>query len=270
MTWCDRPWLYQLNQHNVLNYFADKNNIFYDHTCNNEHIRMLGRNPSDLERMKGVEYVLLQAQEPILYVIRKQERFSPTNVAPLANYYIIAGVIHQAPDLKSIVESKLLTAIYNLQSAFEECFNYARFHPSVDYQWSFDRDFISSNNINKDSKENADSQTDSRKGITQRKEIFITDANDNMRAKYRQSVDALIADLYFKFPPPEQKATFQQQQAQASGNESNNDLNENTKSHEKVANQSEIVKTQNDDDGYDRGPKSGTKNSTMHNKKMKI
>ena len=29
--------------------------------------------------MTGIEFILLHVQEPILYVIRKQHRFSPTN-----------------------------------------------------------------------------------------------------------------------------------------------------------------------------------------------
>lgn len=59
--------------------------------------------------MTGLEYILLHVQEPILYVIRKQHRHSPTLAAPLADYYIIAGVVYQAPDLGSIVSSKLVS-----------------------------------------------------------------------------------------------------------------------------------------------------------------
>lgn len=59
--------------------------------------------------MTGIEYVLLHVQEPILYVIRKQHRHSPTQTTPLADYYIIAGVVYQAPDLASVLNSRLVS-----------------------------------------------------------------------------------------------------------------------------------------------------------------
>lgn len=59
--------------------------------------------------MTGLEYILLHVQEPILYVIRKQHRHSPTAVSPIADYYIIAGVVYQAPDLGSVVSSRLVS-----------------------------------------------------------------------------------------------------------------------------------------------------------------
>lgn len=59
--------------------------------------------------MTGLEYILLHVQEPILYVIRKQHRHSPTLASPVADYYIIAGVVYQAPDLGSVVSSRLVS-----------------------------------------------------------------------------------------------------------------------------------------------------------------
>ncbi|CDR00494.1 unnamed protein product [Oncorhynchus mykiss] len=59
-------------------------------------------------QMVGVEYILLHAQEPILYIIRKQQRQSPTQVIPLSDYYIIAGVVYQAPDLGTVIGSRVV------------------------------------------------------------------------------------------------------------------------------------------------------------------
>jgi mediator of RNA polymerase II transcription subunit 6 len=53
--------------------------------------------------------MLLHVQEPILYVIRKQHRHSATQVTPLADYYIIAGVVYQAPDLGSVLNSRIVS-----------------------------------------------------------------------------------------------------------------------------------------------------------------
>lgn len=61
---------------NILDYFSDRSNPFYDHSCNNEIIRMQRLNLEHLNNMSGIEYILLHAQEPILYVVRKQHRFA--------------------------------------------------------------------------------------------------------------------------------------------------------------------------------------------------
>merc|ERR550532_1690241 len=92
---------------------------------------------AQLTNMQGTEYRLLHVQEPILYVIRKQTRHSPTQVTPVTDYYIIAGVIYQAPDLGSVLNSRILTGVGHLQKAFEEAREYSRYHPSRGYWWDF-------------------------------------------------------------------------------------------------------------------------------------
>lgn len=146
-----------LNANTVLDYFTDKFNPFYEHTCNNEMIRMRGmtfKNPEELyqqlRKMVGIEYIHVHTFEPILHIVRKQRRISPTQEIPLANYYIIAGVIYQAPDLMSIVQTRLTTSIHYLQSAFDEIFSHARFHPSTDYYWDFSADGSGSMHIKKE------------------------------------------------------------------------------------------------------------------------
>lgn len=62
--------------------------------------------------MTGVEYILLHVQEPILYVIRKQHRHNSNLVTPIADFYIIAGIIYQAPDLASVLNSRLVLNFY--------------------------------------------------------------------------------------------------------------------------------------------------------------
>ncbi len=62
--------------------------------------------------MTGLEYILLHVQDPILFVIRKQHRQSATQTVPLADYYIIAGVVYQAPDLLSVINSRMVWYYY--------------------------------------------------------------------------------------------------------------------------------------------------------------
>lgn len=59
--------------------------------------------------MTGLEYILLHVQEPILYVIRKQHRHTPAQATPISDFYIIAGIIYQAPDLNSVLNSRLVS-----------------------------------------------------------------------------------------------------------------------------------------------------------------
>ena len=79
----------------------------------------------------------ISEQEPILYIVRKQQRHSPTQVTPISDYYIVAGIVYQAPDLGSVVNSRLLSTVTHLQSAFEEARSYSKYHPSKGYWWQF-------------------------------------------------------------------------------------------------------------------------------------
>lgn len=146
--------------------------------------------PEQLTQMTGLEYELLHVQEPILYVIRKQHRHSPTHVTPLADYYISAGVVYQAPDLGSVVNSRMLNTVHNLQSAFTEALSYSRYHPSKGYWWEF-----------KDKEETEKSKPKDSKKKEEPSSVF-----------QRQRVDLLLGELVKKFPPkfatpaqPEQK-----------------------------------------------------------------
>lgn len=178
ISWHDSAWIPLLNSSNVLDYFSEKSNPFYDRTCNNEMIKMQRLSLDHLNTLQGVEYMLLYAQEPILYVVRKQERNSPNHVVPLADYYIIGGTVYQAPDLASVINSRLLNTLSNLKSAFDEAQSFSKYHPSKGYWWEFkDQDTA-------DKKESKDKKKDEPSSFFQ-----------------RQRVDLLLGELSKKFPP---------------------------------------------------------------------
>lgn len=64
-------------------------------TCNNEVLKMqkLGVIDAQLTNMQGTEYCLLHVQEPILYVIRKQQRHSPTQVCKFCSMQVIEKLL---------------------------------------------------------------------------------------------------------------------------------------------------------------------------------
>ncbi|XP_055848723.1 mediator of RNA polymerase II transcription subunit 6 [Episyrphus balteatus] len=197
VSWHDSQLIPSLNPSNVMDYFSRKSNPFYDRVCNNETVRMQHMSLDQLNNMIGVEYILLHVAEPILYVIRKQHRHSPTEATPLADYYIIAGMIYKAPDLANVINSRILSTVTNLQSAFEEASNYSRYHPNKGYTWDFASNKVLSDKSKAATKKDA-SQTKDESGT-----IF-----------QMQRVDMLLMELLRKFPPPIPPQIQQQQQQQ--------------------------------------------------------
>ncbi|GFY57265.1 mediator of RNA polymerase II transcription subunit 6 [Trichonephila inaurata madagascariensis] len=174
ISWHDSSWIPLLNTNNVMDYFSERTNPFYDRTCNNESLKMQRLGAEHLGNMVGLEYCLLHVQEPILYVIRKQHRHSPSQVTPMADYYILAGVVYQAPDLSSVIGSRMLTMVHHLQSAFDEASSYSHYHPSKGYWWEF-----------KDNEKKEKTKTKEEPGS----------------AFQRRRVDILLSELAKKFPP---------------------------------------------------------------------
>ncbi|XP_058808989.1 mediator of RNA polymerase II transcription subunit 6 [Phymastichus coffea] len=178
LSWHDSAWIPILNPNNIMDYFSERSNPFYDRTCNNEMVKMQRLSLDQLQNMTGLEYILLHVQEPILYVIRKQHRHCSTQATPIADYYIIAGVVYQAPDLASVVNSRLLSAVHHLQSAFEETSACARYHPSKGYSWDFKNG----------------------KTAAAKKETPVREEPSTLFQ--RQRVDILLRELVRKYPLP--------------------------------------------------------------------
>lgn len=187
-SWQSEAWMPILNPSNVLEYFAES--IFYDRQCNNEVIRMQRLNPDQLLGMVGIEYVLLIAQEPILYVIRKQHRTSPTQVIPLAHYYVIAGKVYQAPDLGSVLNSRLANCANYLQQAFSETHSYAKYQSAKGYYWEFkDKESQALEAAKEQKLKGEHLKRKTKKKKEEPSSVF-----------QRQKVDRLLEDLTKKFP----------------------------------------------------------------------
>lgn len=138
ISWHDSNWVPHLNPTNILDYFCQKSNPFYDKLCNNEIAKMQRLSPEQMLMMTGVEFILLHVQEPILYVIRKQERMGPDTTVALVDYYILAGVVYQAPDLNSIIQSRVLNSTLSLKSALDYFQELRTFNSSTGYSWTSD------------------------------------------------------------------------------------------------------------------------------------
>jgi len=186
LSWSDSAWVPHLNTANVMDYFSERTNPFYSRDCNNEFLKMQQNARIDaLQHMQGQEYMLLHAQDPILYIIRKQQRYSPSQVAPLAAYHIIAGQVFQTPDVGSVINSRLASATAHLNASFTELSSLSSYHPSKGYSWRFP----------------------ARPGDMETKEAKADQSSGRAApstAFQQKRVDALLAELTARFPyrPP--------------------------------------------------------------------
>jgi len=115
----------QLTNENVFDYFATS--MFYDKQSNNQVLRMqtmhtgmpIVNEAEELKRFTGVEFAVVHAQPPSMFIIHKRERMSPDEVRPLAAYFIMNNRIYQSPDVYTIVSNRLLTSLHSLQSSLD-------------------------------------------------------------------------------------------------------------------------------------------------------
>lgn len=201
VSWFDSNWIPFLNASNVMDYFSDKSNSFYDRTCNNEIVKMQRQSMEQLKNMNGVEYILLHVKEPILYVIRKQHRHSPDETTPQADFYIIAGKVYQAPDLASVFNSRILSTVHNLQQAFDDASSFARFHATKGYSWDFSAgkagEMIFGFSLRLD-------LTGILLLVADEKEVNKEKPKEEPSSLFqRQRVDMLLGELLRKFPIPQ-------------------------------------------------------------------
>ncbi|KAG1829234.1 MED6-domain-containing protein [Suillus subalutaceus] len=114
-----------LTSENVFDYFATS--MFYDKQSNNQVLRMqtmhtgvpILNESEELKRFTGIEFTLVHAQPPSLFIIHKRERSSPEEVRPLAAYFIMNNRIYRSPDVYGVLSNRLLTSLYALQSSLD-------------------------------------------------------------------------------------------------------------------------------------------------------
>ncbi|RDB28409.1 Mediator of RNA polymerase II transcription subunit 6 [Hypsizygus marmoreus] len=114
-----------LTTENVFDYFATS--MFYDKQSNNQVLRMqtihtgmpILNEAEELKRFTGVEFALVHAQPPSMFIIQKRERLSPEEVRPLAAYFIMNNRIYQSPDVYTVLSNRLLTSLHSLQSSLD-------------------------------------------------------------------------------------------------------------------------------------------------------
>jgi MED6 mediator sub complex component len=121
VTWTDKVWLtyFPLNAETALDYFALSQ--FYDRACNNELIKMQRLDPALISTMEGIEYTLVSPSAPNLFRIAKSKRvITPQpSVTLLAVYYVVNGVVYQAPSAHAVLSSRVLQSLHYMRNAFD-------------------------------------------------------------------------------------------------------------------------------------------------------
>jgi MED6 mediator sub complex component len=121
VTWTDKVWLtyFPLNAETALDYFSLSQ--FYDRACNNELVKMQRLDPALISTMEGIEYTLVSPSSPNLFRIAKSKRvITPQpSVTLLAVYYVVNGVVYQAPSAHAVLSSRVLQSLHYMRNAFD-------------------------------------------------------------------------------------------------------------------------------------------------------
>lgn len=143
--WRAPEWIqmFGLRTDNVLEYFSQS--PFYDRSSNNQVLKMqsqfnenLHGRPdlsAELKNMQGIEFVISLAKEPEMWVIRKQNRLNPHEAKQLATYFVIRENIFMAPNVYSVVSSRLLSTVLSLNKALSKAVTLPTYSPSQGYSY---------------------------------------------------------------------------------------------------------------------------------------
>lgn len=59
------------------------------------------------------------------------------SVQPLCYYYVLNGVVYQCPDMYTLVQNRLASAVDPLKNALNQSLEYLRFNVAKGYSWEF-------------------------------------------------------------------------------------------------------------------------------------
>lgn len=153
ISFSNEEWIraFGLGPHNALDYFALS--PFYDTSCNNEVVKMQGLSLEHLDKMTGLEYRLLYSgKEPLLFIVVKQIRVSPSSQRVKEMFYILDKQIYSSPNLHRLILSRVTKSCVLVQNAFDRLNQAAHFSPHQGFTWRFEDDklgFWHSNAIHK-------------------------------------------------------------------------------------------------------------------------
>ena len=104
--------------------------------------------------------------------------------------------MYQAPDLGSVINSRLLTTVNHLQSAFEEGRGFSKYHPSKNYWWDF------GSTLKKEDRARIEEQKKKKKKKRKKADELEKKTKAEPSSMFqRRRVDMVLDLLVRKFPP---------------------------------------------------------------------
>jgi hypothetical protein len=148
--------------------------------------------------LPGTEYVLQDAQTPQLFVIRKQNRSLSGEETNQAVYYILHGVVYQAPVLYDVLNVRLHRAAFTLQSIFSEI------RDDLD---PIQRKFFASQSLVPSTEEEVVEETErvTKGSCTQKMETIYEDPE--LKAERRRRAEQAIVSALLAHPLPRSAVT---------------------------------------------------------------
>ncbi|KAG9014844.1 Mediator of RNA polymerase II transcription subunit 6 [Tulasnella sp. JGI-2019a] len=150
-----------LTETSVMDFFMDS--PFVDHQSNNAVLRMqlthsgmpLDDEPGKLRNLTGIEFAVVHAMPPDVFVIQKRERLSPHDVRPLAAYFVLNNRVYAAPDIYSVISGRLRNTLSFLGQTLDTLREHRPdFNPRKGYSWDISLP-VSSETKDKDTGENS-------------------------------------------------------------------------------------------------------------------
>ncbi|GBE78049.1 MED6 mediator subfamily complex component-domain-containing protein [Sparassis latifolia] len=216
-----------LTNENVFDYFATS--MFYDKQSNNQVLRMqtmhtgvpLANEAEELKRFTGVEFAVVHAQPPSLFIIHKRERLSPEEVRPLAAYFIMHNRIYQSPDVYSLVSNRLLTSLHALQNSMNTLRAYKPdYTPRTGFSWPIVESSTSTSVKEHGSDEEAATSTDVEDlpvHSSQKQDTQPERQQNNMLLINAMRTTALHANVTFTLPAAVSESTVTETPALGTG-----------------------------------------------------
>eukprot|EP01147_Barroeca_monosierra_P003928 gene3928-6400_t len=175
-----------LTRGTILEYFGNPNfNPFYERGCLNERQRQENIDSERLKNYEGIEYTVHHTQDPVLQVILKKKNSGNKGSTALAYYYVARGNTFQAPDLCSLVSSRLTSVAFGLQRALEIAQEQVVLNEKFERQWLLN-----------DSEESQNKKPSKYRDLPLRRSIKNPTSDQLLEAQNHAIIDRLSARIF--------------------------------------------------------------------------
>jgi len=136
--YCERFNAPYLHEKNIIHYFSFS--PFYDRTCINSQLHQQQfteqQQQEALLTCKGKQYMLDGAQPPYLWVLIRSVRLTINDSKTTGMFYIIDRNVFQSPTMLNVIQSRLVSSVFHVHSAFNILSTFTEYDPIHNYAWN--------------------------------------------------------------------------------------------------------------------------------------